>query len=563
MTRLGAVADDASSAAAAPRLHFVLALGGAIAFVYALWFLVAAPGGDFPLNDDWAYAWSVRHYLETGALRISEWASAAAVLQVYWGALFAKLSGGFSFAALHISTLAFSVVSPLALCWLLRRLEVERAGAALAAVTLVSNPIFLHLSYTFMTDVFYLGFLLVSLALYVDGIERESARSLWLASIAAAAAFLCRQLGLSIPLAAAIVLLLRGGRVALRPALRATLIPFAVFAAYTLWLTQIHGVTWAFELQVVQNSLPNLLRGSALRAFPLQLLYAWLYLGIFALPILVAALVSEPLAANRTRGLLVPFAAWALLCIGATWYAHHATGTGMPYLPGVIVRDGIGGVTIGGEKPRVTPDWVFVVVAMVAPAAGAAIAALWTDALANLRRELAGRGAVVLLASLFMAALTAPMVKLWDEYLLVFLPASLYLVLRETSISLRGWVAGSLVCAAMLAYALSEQAEYVAWNEARWELGNQLIDAGAAPEAINGGFEWVGWYDFEKALPISIATGHGDDLFHWASVLSDRYYMAFQPLGVEAGLSKVAGVVSYHSRFGPGGEIFALEAAKP
>jgi hypothetical protein len=46
-------------------------------------------------------------------------------------------------------------------------------------------------------------------------------------------------------------------------------------------------------------------------------------------------------------------------------------------------------------------------------------------------------------------------------------------------------------------------------------------------------------------------------------VFPDRYYMAFQPLGVDAGLSKVAGVVEYRSRFGPGGRIYALEDATP
>jgi hypothetical protein len=119
--------------------------------------------------------------------------------------------------------------------------------------------------------------------------------------------------------------------------------------------------------------------------------------------------------------------------------------------------------------------------------------------------------------------MTVPMVMLWDEYLLVFIPASQYRVPREASVSPRGWIAGALVCAGMLAYALAEQAEYLAWNDARWKLGRQLIDAGTTPEEIDGGFERVGWYDFEKGLPLSIAAGHGDNLFHCASVVPDRY----------------------------------------
>ena len=56
MSRLGADADDSRSDPSVPQARFVLAVGAAIAFVYALWLLVAAQGGDFPLNDDWSYA---------------------------------------------------------------------------------------------------------------------------------------------------------------------------------------------------------------------------------------------------------------------------------------------------------------------------------------------------------------------------------------------------------------------------------------------------------------------------------------------------------------------------
>jgi hypothetical protein len=64
-------------------------------------------------------------------------------------------------------------------------------------------------------------------------------------------------------------------------------------------------------------------------------------------------------------------------------------------------------------------------------------------------------------------------------------------------------------------------------------------------------------------IPISIAARHGDNLSHWASVLPDRYFMAFQSIGVERGRSGVSGVVPYSTRLGQGGEIYAFKAAKP
>lgn len=560
---MGAAIDDSGSQAAGSRARYGFAVCASIAVVYALWLLLAWPRGDFPLNDDWAYAWSVRHLLETGELRISQWAAAAAIVPVYWGALFSQLAGGFSFTALRVSTLVFSLMSPVALFWLLRRVGIPRSAALLGVLTLLVNPLFVHLSYTFMTDVFYLGLMVVGLALYVGGIERDSARSLWAASITSALAFLCRQLGLALPLAAVVVLVARKRREAVGPALRAALIPALVFMVYTLWLNRFHGVTWGFQLNVVQNGLAKLLRASTPVEMWGRVLYTLLYLGIFTLPALMATVASGHLDGQRVRRLVWPFTAWFLLLVGVSAYGYVTRGSGMPYLDGVLDRDGVGALTLQGRKPRVTPAWVFDLVTLVAPLAGAAQATLWMEWLRNARREILSSSAVLPLSALVMGALTLPMVDLWDEYLLVFIPASLYLALREARLSPRSLVTGALVCVVMLTYVLREQADYLAWNTARWEVGRRLVGDGVAPIEIGGGFEWVGWYDFEKALPIALAAGHGDNMFDWYNVLPDRYFMAFEPLGVERGRRTVLGVVRYSTRFGPGGEIYALDMAKP
>jgi len=544
--------------AAGSRVRFVFAACGAVGGVYALWFLAVSPRGDFPLNDDWAYAWSVRHLLETGELRISEWASAASVVPVYWGALFSKLAGGFSFTALRISTLVFGVVSPLALCWLLRELYIPRLAAVLAAVVLLANPLFVHLSYTFMSDIFYLSLMLLSLGLYASGIERDSAAALWAGSVVGAAAYLSRQLGITLPLAAVAVLLIRHRTFPVKAILRAALVPFAVFAIHTWWLREIHGVPWAFRLNVIHAGLATLLQSSAPAELWRRLLYAMLYLGVLTVPALVAVIASGRLEAQRARDLAWIYVGWVLMLGGPALFAYASNGIGMPYLDGIISRDGIGDIALDGTKPRVTPQWVFDLVTVVAPFLGAVLATLWTDVFLNPRREIAGPGAVVLLSGLMMAALTAPMAQLWDEYLVVFVPASLYLVLREGRVSLRGSYAGALVCAAMLAYTLPEQADYLAWNDARWTLGRRLVDAGVPATEIQGGFEWIGWYDFEKALPLAIAAGHGDDLFCWSDAIPDRYILVFEG-SQRPKRTRLVGSVPYRTQFGSQGWVYALE----
>ena len=94
--------------------HYIVA-GLVFAALYLVYFAVASPQHEFPLNDDWGYSQAVRHLVNTGELRISDWASATTVFQTYWGALFAFLAGGFSLSAMRWSALAFSFISCLAL----------------------------------------------------------------------------------------------------------------------------------------------------------------------------------------------------------------------------------------------------------------------------------------------------------------------------------------------------------------------------------------------------------------------------------------------------------------
>jgi hypothetical protein len=147
-------------------------------------------------------------------------------------------------------------------------------------------------------------------------------------------------------------------------------------------------------------------------------------------------------------------------------------------------------------------------------------------------------------------------VILWDEYLIVFLPAGLYLALRFRPVTRGGLVAGGCVCALMLAYGCREMADYMAWNSARWAAGRSLLAEGVPPEAIDGGFEWAGWYEFESAWPVAIARGMRADLFGWTTVNPHRFRLAFTPIAGD----EVLGSTPYRgSLFDPDGQIYILK----
>ena len=65
------------------------------------------PLRECPQIDDWAYAATVWHWLDTGQYRLNEWIAANPPFQIAWGALFCRLFGE-SFAVLRISTIGLA-----------------------------------------------------------------------------------------------------------------------------------------------------------------------------------------------------------------------------------------------------------------------------------------------------------------------------------------------------------------------------------------------------------------------------------------------------------------------
>jgi 4-amino-4-deoxy-L-arabinose transferase-like glycosyltransferase len=526
--------------------------------VYAVYVMIAPPQREFPLNDDWGYAQSVEHLLDTGELRVSEWASATTIFQIYWGGLFAQLTGGFSFSALRGSTLAFSFIGCIALYDLLRQLDLPAPAAFLGGLALAVNPMFTYLSYTFMSDVFYFGLMLLSLSFYVRGIKRDAGGALFIGSVFAAGAFLSRQLGIVLPAAAGLALLLKDRRLRWKPLALAVAFPALVFIGYSLWLRYVHGVPWALEYFSGQGTLELLARPvEYLPRFALRTLFAAAYIGLLTAPVILAQAVSLSVDRPRLIRFLKLFGFWFVALVGLAF----VMGKPMPYLFNSINREGFGTLTMLGHKTPITPDWVFWLATIVTPFAGAAYATLWSEALLDARRESAQPGAVLLLASLFMAVLILGVfVYFWDEYLFVFVPAGLYLALRFGKIQPRGWIAALVACAAFAVYGLIEQSEHMAWNAARWEAGDQLVAQGVAPEAIDGGLEWVGWHTFETALPEAIAEGKQQELWAWYFIHPFEYALAFEP---QPGYAVVNRVMYRNPVLSRVGYVYVLKPVSP
>src|SRR5207244_3527609 len=94
---------------------------------FAAGWLLVGPRANVPVIDDWVYAWSVEHLLDTGRLQVLEISAFYPITQILWGALFARLAG-FSFVVLRSSTVVLALFG----CW---------AGCVCAMAAFLTRPI--------------------------------------------------------------------------------------------------------------------------------------------------------------------------------------------------------------------------------------------------------------------------------------------------------------------------------------------------------------------------------------------------------------------------------------
>jgi hypothetical protein len=243
--------------------------------------LLITPVGEFPLNDDWIYTKTVQHLLQTGEYQAHPYLNATLVVQTYWGALFCKLFG-FSFTTLRISTLVLSGLNAwgIARCGLVLRFP--RVLALLCGAVVMTNPLMLGLSYSFMTDIPFLTLSTLSGLGFLRALRRFSTPLIGWGSALGVAAFFVRQFGVLVPAAFAITLgilqLRRQGPRGAAPWL-ALGMPWGVAALiYTVYAQNLQSQTPILES--TDNRLWMILLDT-IRYLPIS----FSYLGLFIFPL--------------------------------------------------------------------------------------------------------------------------------------------------------------------------------------------------------------------------------------------------------------------------------------
>src|SRR3989344_6694704 len=177
-----------------------------IAVLYLLSFLYMLPLRDQGFQDDWAYIQSVRHFDKTSIFKTSDWAAPSAITPLFWATLFAKIFG-FSIKITHLSVVTLVFISSFFYYSLLKLLRVSEFRSTFFTLVLIFFPWVFQFTYSFLTEVPYLALSVIALYFYTKGVKQKNDFSFTLGSVFAAAAYLTRQIGLVLPIAAIITII--------------------------------------------------------------------------------------------------------------------------------------------------------------------------------------------------------------------------------------------------------------------------------------------------------------------------------------------------------------------
>ena len=454
-----------------------------IAVLGVVLFVTVDYSGDYAINDDWGYAAPVRWWHEMGALQLSAWQSMPLLTQIGLGIAWTE-AFGYSQEALRSLTLTLALVTSLAVYGIARRLDLPSGVALLAAVLPLASPVFLGLSYTFMTDVPFAAIMCVALYFFVRSFTGGGEGSFALGVIFLLLAVLLRQTALALAVAIVLAEPAARGYSPLR-FVRSLVVLGVAIATYLVSADVIEtsiGLPYYYDLKsdaVLRFALAALtadvetLLGAA-RAF----LKASAILGVVLLPFL-------PLLWPRRGQFGFLGYGSGIIVLAALTYGSALLEAGVlfPYPGDGLTAIGLGPRHLEGPLPDAG------VYAITATGLGHAVTVL--AAFTAFRKAPRTNGAARLLA-LTATILYAPHVIadtwLFDRY--AILPALLFALVVLTRIRPDGPVRLALATAATIAsvaLGLLLVQDFFRWQDARYDL---IASLDRPADQIDGGFEF-------------------------------------------------------------------------
>lgn len=483
--------------------------------------LIVNPLGEFPLNDDWSYTKSVHTLYYEGVFKLYNWGEMTLVAHVYWGYLFTKLFG-FSFTVLRWSTLVFGAGSILGTYAVCRAVHPSKWLAFLAALLCLFNPIFMSLSFSYMTDVPFFCLSVWGFYGFLRFHQAQQIKYLILALFLCIWAFLIRQLALVFPLAWLFSSLLYHP-LKIRNVIKAALPLLLMLLFYIGYTSFMHSNGL---LQERYNDKLGLLAKTILDASPKLLVnipgYFFVivtYLGFFLAPIHWAYLKTN-------TGRVKPFWYIAYTLLISTLLV--LTKKTIPGLDNVLVDFGVGPITLFDHYGNFTqspspnaPQWFWWIISAI----GVFFSIAWglkSQAIIGFIRKKQKADFTSLFTFFGAFIYVAPflIVGIYDRYLIFLIPLVVVLLIHQSSFnfSFKAKVFSLVFSLIIGFFSICATHDLLSWNRVRWEVLTNLNHSGVPLNQIQGGVEFNCWHHYSDNTP------------QWWKKISPEYTLTFKKL---------------------------------
>ena len=474
--------------------------------------LVVNPVGNFPLNDDWAYGWTVKNFLETGEYQLSDWTATNLLSQVLWGTMFC-LPFGFSFTALRISTLTLGLLGVLSTYGLLRETKASASLSLLGAAIVAFNPIYFVSSNSFNSDVPSFTFAIASLYLIARGLRTTSNTAIIFGILMSFVSILNRQSGIAVLLAFGLASIAKKGiriqviTLAFLPACFGAALQFG----YSYWLHYTNKVPALYGFQI-KNLLETFSGGASLTilTYLKNIVIMSVYLGLFLFPFLLIyfSVWIKSLSFKDKR--LCTSLLLLMLGIAAVFVLH---GKQMPFAGNILESYGVGPQSLDGyysfsSSTQVLVSRLWKLITVVGFLSAGMLLLYFAAALLKIinhkRDQLEVKWVLILTVStalLYLVAIAGLNIQYWFDRYLIFLLPILMMLISELTLGISHKSLNSIVIISLIGllasagFSISATHDYLSWNRVKWQALDTLVQVQRiSPQQINGGAEFNGWY---------------------------------------------------------------------
>jgi hypothetical protein len=473
-----------------------------------LWILVAwlitvlaiGPWGEFCINDDWAYAKGVEN-LNNGTWEYSNWQGMPFFAQQVWGLLWVKVFG-FSFTVLRFSGI---FMGALGLYFLIKslRLLTTFENAFWMTCIIACNPLYIHLSASFMTDIpcltLSLGGFLYLMRFKLSG----RLKYLWPAFFFLLAGTLIRQFALIVPIA---FIIGAGWKIKTN---FIKIIFYAILTGVLLYLLSLHNSL----TETYQGALPrnygfqfNTIKKLWLdfTHLPFQKIgyygyNALIFLGLGIAPMTLRHFKFWPWRKSLAFGLLLFVGILKILLTDNYW----------PFTADIIYPVGIGSIFLDGFNSVSNPtNTLFPAII------GVLLMIIACYSLANLIGRIERSGSKLRVELVAIVAISIlPLVVLYvsDRYMIFAVTFAVMAIARVYHLKVNKWLFGAMALVTIL----------LCINQFNFQKSRAaLIDFaqadGGNPKTINGGFEYNAWHNFDM-------NNYDPEKLNWWWVEDDLY----------------------------------------